>query len=75
MTKPGTPLGEGERINLRRPTGSGIGIFYFDLEGATAEISEVRLAAIDGTVGIRPLNTYSSKLATDLPKACKKNAS
>lgn len=50
-TKPGTPLGEGERINLIPPTTSIIGIFFYDVEGANAEISEVRLATIESTIG------------------------
>eukprot|EP00904_Undaria_pinnatifida_P010557 jgi/Undpi1/6631/HiC_scaffold_20.g09110.m1 len=42
-TKPGTPLGEGERVNIVRPAASSLGIFFFGPEGSTAEISEVEI--------------------------------
>lgn len=44
VTKPGTPLGEGERINMLRPSVPGIGIHFQNASALqTIDVSEVRL--------------------------------
>ncbi|CAM9348482.1 unnamed protein product [Ectocarpus fasciculatus] len=42
-TVPGTPLGEGERVNLIRPSVDGLGIYFNMSAGAIINISEVKL--------------------------------
>lgn len=41
-TVPGTPLGEGERVNLIRPSAVSLGIHFNLSAGAIINISEVR---------------------------------